>query len=247
MQYLPYVPAAWIRVVTIPLAVSATIASGPTSAAGQRSQATADSLPSTGQVCFKGQPPPACASFFVFELRAQMPVAQTRRSVSYGTAPSDPQSEAVNAFGRSLGWEIGHAWNLGDRYAAGPTVGIELGGPDTRAYLRGRVRRWASAGDSISLEVASGLSVATGSYQNNGVGGTLDARVNFDDKLALIVRYDVVRANGSSSTSFMDPGGIQHVVSLGGNLGTTHAIWGTGILAVGFLGFVLLYSLAVSE
>lgn len=217
------------------LAMTALMVTAAASAAAQESSSDPpDALATEPRACVWGGPLPECASFFIFELRGQAPFAQTGRQVTQGLGPESNEVFVYDehAYAPTFGWELGYAWNLNQRYAAGATVGLEVGGPETRFYVRARGRRWLNPRLGLSLEVAPGVFVAANEYSDTGVGGTADVRINMQDRLALVVRYDVLKQNALQFPYLVDPGGVQHAFSVGAVLGSKPALLGTGGLGL---------------
>jgi hypothetical protein len=187
--------------------------------------------------CFRGAPPPVCTSFWIVEMQAQKPVAQTRRPVLY----HDEAPVRMHSFESEIEWNVGHMVNLTPTFALGGVVTLGTGAEDRLAGVKVRARRWLDP--SLSLEVQAGL-LRTDNRQPTPVGLTGDVRLNIRDQGSVFVRWDGLSLSsaGSPAGPYFDPGGFQQALSFGIGAGSMPAVIGTGALGLGFaivLGLVL--------
>ncbi len=202
--------------------------------------------------CFRGRPLPACKTFWIVEMQASQPIAQTSRTVRETYTLSDGQpnasvsilEEQPTAFDHVLEWNLGHMANVGEKYAVG---GVVTGGTGNEGSgltgLKVRVRRWLSS--DFSLEAEAGASWGNAQTVRRSSGGTAALRFNIRDQGAIYLRWDVLplqEESRSGQYGYYDPGGTQHGLSVGVATGSVPTLIGTGALGVGI---VLLFSLLI--
>jgi len=186
------------------------------------------------RICFRGQPLPACRSFWIVEMQAYTPLAQSTRQVSYTGAPLTP----LESFEEQLEWNLGHMANITPRLAVGGLFTLGTGaGSGAFAGLKGRVRRWLN-GD-VSLELEGGW-LRTGAQYPTASGVTADVRLNIRDHGSFFVRWDGIDLPSQSfdyggGYGYVDGGGFQQALSVGASAGSVPALVGTGALAVGYV------------
>ncbi len=181
--------------------------------------------------CLRGQPIPACKSFWIVEMQGYTPLAQSSRRVTYGGGPS----VEIQAFESNLEWNLGHMVNLTPKFALGGTLGIgPSGGTGIFTGARVRARRWISP--EWSVELSGGLLDSNVRYPS-ARGVTFDARVNIRDQGAFFVRWDGASLPPESfpEAEHFDPGGFQQAVSIGAAAGSVPALVGTGVLGLGYV------------
>lgn len=197
--------------------------------AGLQAQDAVASEPRTG--CFRGRPLPTCKSFWLVEMQAYKPLAQSTRTVSY----SDGQPVEMTAFESSLEWNVGHMVNLSPTFAIGGALSVgPHGGSGIFTGLKARARHWLS--EDLSFELSGGLLEAGGHYPS-ARGATADARINVRDHGAFFVRWDGVSLPGERypDTSYLDEGGFQQAISVGAAAGSLPALIATGALGLGYV------------
>ena len=190
--------------------------------------------------CLRGQPLPACKSFWLVEMQGYTPLAQSSRRVTYGSV----QPVEIQAFESNLEWNLGHMVNLTPTFALGGTLSIgPSGGTGIFSGARLRARRWISP--DWSLEVSGGLLDSDARYPS-ARGVTFDARVNIRDQGAFFVRWDGASLSPESfpESGHFDPGGFQQAISIGAAAGSVPALVGTGALG---LGYVILLGVYLSD
>ena len=200
--------------------------------------------------CFTGKPLPECSGFWIVELRGQLPFVNTARvwESIYRDTNQGTHRRDLREFGSSFGWDVGYLRNLSERWAAGASLGLELGHPVTHYAARARVRRWVGE-SGVSLEASPGLLKTSGEYSNPGslLGFTVDLRVNIRDQGYLGARSDVLGVPRWEHTypdaTEIDHGGTHHALYLTAGLGSKPALWGSGVLAVGVLALVGIFLL----
>ena len=214
--------------------------------------AQAESDPEAGQQigCFRGRPLPACKSFWIVEMQGSSPVAQTSSTVQ---SPGGPRF-VQEAFSSQLEWNLGHMVNIGSTYAIGGVVTAGTGNGDALTGLKLRVRRWLRS--DLSLEAEGGLlwNDANGGTTSSGVGGTAALRLNIRDQGSFYVRWDMLPMasrsgifhdpHDRSTSTWHDPGGAQHALSIGVGTGSVPALITTG--AAG-LTVAVLFAILVGE
>lgn len=180
--------------------------------------------------CFRGEPLPACRSFWLVEMQAHTPLAQTTRQVNYGGG----QSVAVEEFESVLEWNVGHMVNLSPSWAVGGVLTAGTGNLDPFVGLKVRARRWMSKDWSVELE--GGL-LRTSHGSSAGSGVTTDLRVNIRDQGAFYLRWDALDLPpwDSPYSGYVDPGGFEQALSVGAAAGSVPALIGTGALGLGYL------------
>ncbi len=199
--------------------------------------------------CFRGRPLPACKSFWIFEMQGSAPVVQTSRTIRNGVGPSYNRETFVSV----LEWNLGHMVNMGSTYAIGGVVTGGTGSGDPLTGLKLRVRRWLHS--DLSLEAEGGLlwNDANGSTLG-GAGGTAALRLNIRDQGSFYVRWDMLPMasrsgifhdpHDRSTSTWLDPGGAQHALSIGVGTGSVPALITTG--AAG-LTVAVLFAILVGE
>ena len=190
--------------------------------------------------CLRGQPLPACRSFWLLEMQGSTALVQTTRMVSYG---GDVQA-ATDAFGEVLEWNLGHMVNLTPAFAVGGVFTVGSGSSDVLTGLRLRGRRWLS--DDLSVELEGGLLKTTaGGAAYPGKGGpTVGLRLNVRDQGSFFVRWDGVslpEVLPTESWMHHDPGGFHHGLSVGASAGSVPALIGTGALGLAWTVFFAVY------
>jgi len=187
--------------------------------------------------CFRGKPLPDCKTFWIVEMQAFVPLAQTTRTVTSG--PTDfPYPYASEAFENQVEWNVGHMVNVGDVYAVGGVFTVGPGKSDAWRGIKVRGRRWLSG--NLSMEVEAGLlRDNTGDLGWAGMSGWTSAlRFNVRDQGSLFVRYDgasVPEKSHPDVSSFFDPGGVQHGLFIGASAGSWPALVGTVLANVALI------------
>jgi hypothetical protein len=212
--------------------IVALLAMLPASIAAQRA---ADVPGQAGQIneaprlCFRGRPYPACSSFWIVELQGEAPLTQTARTISFTFAGAPYSYEETALGGKRLEGNLGYMVNLGPRYAAGGVVGV--GTHRTSAIaLKLRGRRWL--GDHVSVELEGGYLWTDLRSPAASYGLTANARLNIRDQGMLYLRWDGVSLPRRERPDFLDPGGLEQGLSVGGGLGSLPAVAGTVALGV---------------
>lgn len=187
--------------------------------------------------CFRGKPQPECRTFWIVEMQAFAPVAQTMRTVTSG--PTDfPYPNESQAFENQAEWNVGHMVNLGDVYAVGGVFTVGPGKSDAWRGIKVRGRRWLSG--NLSMEVEAGLlRDNTGDLGWGGMSGWTSAlRFNVRDQGSLFVRYDgasVPERSHPETSAYFDPGGVQHGLFVGASAGSWPALVGTALANVALI------------
>lgn len=181
--------------------------------------------------CLRGEPLPACRSFWLVEMQAHTPMAQTTRPVSHGDGRTPVP---MAAFESVLEWNVGHMVNLSPSWAVGGALSAGTGQLDPVIGLKVRARRWMS--EDWSVELQSGL-LRTSHASPTASGVTADLRVNIRDQGAFYVRWDALDLPPRESlhSGYLDPGGVQQALSVGAAAGSVPALVGTGALGLGYL------------
>ena len=174
---------------------------------------------------------PDCKSFWIFEIQGSAPLYQTERVTYIDATTQIPDG----AFDSVLEWNLGHMVNLGDAFALGGVVTVGTGNTDPLTGIKARARRWFT--QDVSLELEAGLlrSNATDTQFPGVNGGTADIRLNIRDQGSFYLRWDVLslpEQDFPAYSSYYDPGGIHHGVSVGVSLGSVPALAGTGSLGL---------------
>ncbi len=144
--------------------------------------------------------------------------------------------------------------NIGSTYAIGGVVTAGTGNGDALTGLKLRVRRWLRS--DLSLEAEGGLlwNDANGGTTSDGVGGTAALRLNIRDQGSFYVRWDMLPMatrsgifhdpHDQSTSTWLDPGGAQHALSVGVGTGSVPALITTG--AAG-LTVAVLFAILIGE
>jgi hypothetical protein len=190
--------------------------------------------------CLRGQPLPACRSFWLMEMQGSTALVQTTRLVSYG---GDFQN-TTDAFGEALEWNLGHMVNLSPTFAVGGVFTLGTGSSDVLTGLRLRGRRWLS--DDVSVELEGGLlkTTAEGAVYPGKNGSTVGLRLNVRDQGSFFVRWDGVslpEVLPTESWMHHDPGGFHHGLSVGASAGSVPALIATGALGLAWTVFFAVY------
>lgn len=197
-----------------------------------------DSTQVEPKLCYRGRPAPQCRRFVITELGYYARAAGSE--FHYTERYTGPNGEPVeNSFSdhdmsSQLTWEVGMMANRGPRSALGATLLLGVGDGGGDVGLKGRYRRWLS-NDGVALDV--GVGVIRGSLNEPGGtavrgGVTADVALNAADYGAIVVRADMLRAEGRTASALY--GGVR--------LGSKPALLGTGALAVGFVFLLMAFA-----
>ena len=176
-------------------------------------------------------------SFWIVEVQGSAPLAQTSRTIQGSQA--GPMSG--EAFSSVLESNLGHMVNMGPTYAIGGVVTAGTG--NDAAIITGlklRARRWLRS--DLSLEAEGGLLWRDGGTSRTAAGGTAALRLNIRDQGSFHVRWDMLPIapvshsfhdplDGSNS-SYVDPGGTQHALSIGIGTGSVPGLIATCVVGV---------------
>lgn len=222
---------------TLNVAVSLAVAlSAP--AAGLTGQAGTGEAERAESFCWRGQSPPACRDFAIFELEWGAAVASTKVAHESSAVTTE-----YPVFENELKWHLGAMRNVSKEWAVGGTVSLGTGSPSALTGIRFRARRWLAP--SASAELEAGV-VDTGIIQRFGSGlgwgPTVGARLNMGDQLSVFTRWEGAYAQAGSDEYFRRRAGVHHGLYLGASAGSTMAAIGTGVL--GILALLALYSLS---
>ena len=190
-----------------------------------------DSTVTPTRLCYRGRPAPHCQRFVLTELGYYARAAGSTESYSQTYTGSDGQSTTTsyteNDMSSQLTWEVGMMTNRGPRAALGATLLLGFGDSGGDVGLKGRYRRWLGR-DGAALDVGGGVIRGTTNGRSGtrtGTGLTGDVALNAADYGAIVVRMDMLRAEGRNTSAIY--GGVR--------LGSKPALVGTGALAVGFV------------
>lgn len=219
--------ARWRRAGAVTWLLAATVTTG----AGEASAQVPGVREHGAKVgCLRGRPLPDCKSFWIVEMQAHTPLAQTERTVIYAYGgPSRMQM-----FENVLEWNAGHMVNLTDRFALGGVATLGTQGVNGFSGLKIRARRWMS--EDVAVELQAGL-LRTGERYPPATGMTADLRLDIRDQGAFFVRWDGVPLSEIShpETGHYDLGGFQQALSVGVGLGSVPALVGSGALGLGYV------------
>lgn len=220
-----------IRALGATLALASAAAASPVNAQQTPRPDATEARPKVG--CLRGQPLPACKSFWIVEMQGTTALLQTSRVVSYGGG----YETATDAFEERLEWNLGHMVNLTPTFALGGTFTVGNGNTDALTGVRLRARRWMSR--DISVEGEGGLlrTTAGGATYPGVTGVTAGLRLNIRDQGSFFVRWDGVslpEVRQTDSWIFHDPGGFHHGLSVGASAGSVPALIGTGALGLAY-------------
>lgn len=217
---------AGLRRVAVVCAVA--VVSGRGLAAQAPDSATA--VPRVG--CFRGEPQPTCASFWLIELQG----STTLLAPTYRVHDLDFSFE-LDEGGAVYELSLGHMVNLGPEWAVGGTVSLGTGAADAFTGVRARVRRWLSP--DLSLEFEGGLARgrADHGWFASSTGISTGLRINIQDYGSAFVRWDTY-GSGDPAPIF-GPARVSgpdrpHFLRAGIGLGSKAAVVGTGLVAVTF-------------
>ena len=184
--------------------------------------------------CFRGRPLPACKSFWIVEMQGSSPMAQTSRAIQIGGVPTSEQE----AFASVLEWNLGHMVNVGSTYAIGGVITAGTGNGDALTGLKLRIRRWLRSDLSLGAEGGLLWNDANAGTTSGAAGGTAALRLNIRDQGSFYLRWDMLPIAAvsqsfhdpvyRSSSSYLDPGGTQHALSIGVGTGSVPALIATG-------------------
>lgn len=211
-------------------------AQGHVDAQASAPEQDAGSGPSSG--CFRGRPLPACGSFWLIEMQRSTPLAQTSRTVRWGTNGPEERWDAIT---QTWEWNLGYMANLTPDFALGALVTIGTGNDDFLTGTKLRARRWLSPNLSLELEGGILWTNAGGPFSPPVSGSTADLRLNFRDQGSFFVRWDGFRLPSSEPIlvpggyGFTDPGGFQHGISVGASAGSTPALIATGAFGLAII------------
>lgn len=191
--------------------------------------------------CFRGQRIETCSSFWLIEMQALTPLAQTSRVVERGS----PFQYDDHIWHFAFEWNVGHMWNVNRDWAFGGMVTASTQPQGVLGGLRARARRWIT--DDLSVESAIGYTRVEGRTltEGNSHGMSADLRLNIRDQGAFFLRWDYVNLKetprGRYGDDYFDPGGAQHALNVGVGSGSVPALIGTGTLLVGLAILIGLY------
>ena len=216
------------RIIVSLAALGGVLSAQPTAA---QSGPARDTNPRIG--CFRGQPLPACRSFWIVELQGVLNLVSSSRQILLGPDRQFPTREfSEHSFQEQLEWNLGHMFNVADRVAVGPVVTVGSGSDDPLTGIRARGRWWITS--DISGELEGGMLKSNVVYPAS-VGLTAGIRLNIRDQGAFLLRYDYLELPEQSYGEYFDAGGGQHGLSLGLSLGSKPALVGTGALGLAYL------------
>lgn len=187
-------------------------------------QERADEHPSHG--CWRGQPLPTCAGFFLVEAQLSHPLYSGLHDLTFG----DGSTFRQKTFETRVDWNLGYMVNVAPEWAAGGMLTLGLHAPGPLTGISARLRRWLR--DDLSVEVGAGALRTHGhtALRQGLWGGTADARINFADRGSLFVRWDGVGLPASSNPSLgAEPATFQQGLYVGAALGSTWAVAGSAI------------------
>lgn len=168
----------------------------------------------------------------LFEARAQTPLARGYRLGSSRGPFPDSVPIVVDTFPRqflerSLGWDIGLAVNIDDRWALGATVGFETSRDSHRESAALYIRRRLTEDFSVDLAPGVFRLIRGGSfplhdyrgYIPEPVGYNLATRLHLWDTAVLALRYERLHVLEAlllpAASPRIDPGGVEHLLSAG--------------------------------
>lgn len=198
-----------------------TLLAAPTPVSGQEQ---ADERPA--QACWRGQPLPTCAGFFLVEAQVSHPLYSGTRQVTF----SDGTRFRRKTFETRVDWNLGYMVNVAPEWAVGGMLTLGLHAPGPLTGISARLRRWLR--DDLSAEVGAGALYTHGhTARREGLwGGTADARINFADRGSVFVRWDGVGLPASDNPSIgAEPASFQQGLYVGAGLGGTWAVVGSAI------------------
>ncbi len=186
-----------------------------------------DSTRTEPRLCYRGRPTPACTLFVLTEIGYYASSVGTSTTFTMpGSGGQGRPNYSVKArdMGPQFTWALGMMANRGANSAIGATLllGVGDGGPDVG--LKGRYRRWLGDG-GLAIDVGSGLfagTLYTVDGMADGAGITSDVALNAADYGALVMRFDVMRADNRTATALY----------AGVRLGSKPALGATGLLGV---------------
>jgi len=208
----------------------------------RRASVVAQTGASSGEVaaaprlgCFRGRPLPACRSFWIVEMQAEAPLAQTTQTITFtGESPYE-----IGFFERKLEWNLGHMLNLTPRHAVG---GVLTAGTASTHFLSGvklRGRTWLNA--DVSVELEGGLLTGMEVHPEPSLSVTADARLNIRDQGFFYVRWDGLQVPPEQHPLFTTEGGFQQALSVGAGLGSLPSLVGTAAVGIGALIFLAIF------
>ena len=182
--------------------------------------------------CFRGEPRPTCASFWLVELQGS--TALYAPTVEVQTPGGGYR---VETSGSQFDLSLGHMANVHPRWAIGGTVSLGTGADDLFTGVRARARRWLTPDFSLELETGLARGHANHTWYPSKTGFSTGVRFNIQDYGSVFVRYD--RYGAMDADSVFGPfeprvTGPQHFVRGGVGLGSKAALVGTGAVAVGY-------------
>lgn len=176
--------------------------------------------------CWRGQPLPACAGFFLVEAQVSLPVYSGSREVAFSRGSTFDRA----TFETRMDWNLGYMVNVAPEWAVGGMLTLGLHAPDPLTGISARVRRWLR--DDVSVEVGAGALRTHGhsALREELWGGTADARINLADRGSFFVRWDGVGVPASDNTSVgAEPESFQQAFYVGVAAGSTWAVVGSAI------------------
>jgi len=143
-----------------------------------------------------------------------------------GDGAPNTLSYTADDIGSQLTWELGMMANRSPRTALGGTLLLGVGDGGADVGVKARYRRWLLQ-DGTAVDLGAGVVTGTivgraGNARTLGV--TADVALNAADFGAIVLRMDVLRSSGRTSSALF--GGVR--------LGSKPALVGTGVLAIGF-------------
>lgn len=190
-----------------------------------------DSTQAPTKLCYRGRPTPRCTRFVLTEVGYYARAGGSTETYSQSLTGADGQpvtySYTQDDMSSQLTWEVGMMANRGPRAALGATLLLGFGDGGGDVGLKGRYRRWLGS-DGAALDVGGGVMRGTTNGRSGsitGTGLTGDVALNAADYGAIVVRMDLLRAQGRTTSGVY--GGVR--------LGSRPALVGTGVMAVGFV------------
>jgi hypothetical protein len=161
--------------------------------------------------CWRGQPPPVCSSFFIFEFGYDAELVTTRRHIPFVT-PGGLRSFVEPDFGDRVTWTLGPMFNTGPRRALGGTLSVAS--VFNGAYVAAEVRRrWWSPPKDAALDLSAGvlradLPSVRSSATSAGYGLTAGVHLVSSDIVNFRGNANLVLRNGKPAFSATAGGGL---------------------------------------
>jgi hypothetical protein len=146
-------------------------------------------------LCWRGEPAPACTTFWITEFGIDASMASTQSVISESYGGTEVSHYTIRDFDSRLIWTVGPMFNDKPRRAVGATFSVSPLNSHYRAAVEARRRWWSSddlAFDLSAGAVRMGIPPATGGPYRPAYGLTAGAFMSGGDLIVVNGRVDLL-------------------------------------------------------